>query len=143
MQFSVRLPPPLKLGLEMISEQEGLSYSQALEFVLTKYLRTYKFGGQRAIDIIEKIYQDSENLGHGEMYLRRISVLPEKYRSEEQKFMLAVFQKIEPPSEAVKLTQALDKLAKWFRTGISADEAVKRITEAGPDWFAFSVRDLF
>lgn len=60
MQFSIRLPPRTKLGLELLAIDSQFSLSQAVEWAVADVLRTHKLSnGQTVSDILSAIPEDA------------------------------------------------------------------------------------
>jgi len=56
-QFSIRLPPKLKLGLELLARAQGRSLSQAIEWALQVGLNNYRASPQKTVaEILDEIW---------------------------------------------------------------------------------------
>lgn len=102
-QFSIRLPPFVKLGLHFLARARGVSLSAAVQGAVTSAMRTEKFEGRSVYEVL----RDSRGTGHkmklasyqanqdwAERALESqpilISILPDGMRTPEEKFFVDV-----------------------------------------------------
>lgn len=117
-QFSIRLSPTLKVGLELIARDRQVSLSQAIETVLATYLRGYTIDDQSAlklaasavaaeegrVDLFKRdsageivTYDDANKRAqHNSLMERsqliRIYTFPARLRTKKEQFLLDVAQ---------------------------------------------------
>ena len=106
-QFSIRLPPFVKLGLHFLARARGVSLSAAVQGAVTSAMRTEKFEGRSISDVLRdargpdhkvKLPSYQANQDWAERALESpailISILPDGMRTPEENFFVDVVLKL-------------------------------------------------